>query len=234
MSRASFIAQVAPYAVEEMARTVLIGKPVLASYTIAQACLESADGKSPINGNYFGVKGSGDSYETTEYDANGNPYTVVASFATYGSMEASVIGHSQFLIQNGRYTRYGVFAAGEKRDWRTACQALEDAGYGTDPQYAELLISIIEANNLQQYDKEVDDMLAAITQLQEQVQTLLNTAEAHVTRISELEGKMSMDVPSWAKEAVSVALSAGLIDTPDGGSYDFYRLVTILHRKKLI
>lgn len=84
------------------------------------------------------------------------------------------------------------------------------------------------------FTKEDEAMLAAITQLQGQVQTLLATSDAHVKRISELEGKMSMPTPDWAKEAVSAAVKAKLIDTPDGGSYDFYRLVTILHRNKLI
>lgn len=43
-----------------------------------------------------------------------------------------------------------------------------------------------------------------------------------------------MDIPTWAKEAVSSALATGVIQDPEGGSYDFYRLLTVLHRKGLI
>ncbi|MOA21596.1 hypothetical protein D3C78_1420960 [compost metagenome] len=44
-----------------------------------------------------------------------------------------------------------------------------------------------------------------------------------------------MDCPEWAKEAVETARKIKyqgkpLIDTVDGGSYDVYRLITILYR----
>jgi hypothetical protein len=41
-------------------------------------------------------------------------------------------------------------------------------------------------------------------------------------------------VPQWAKAAVDAAVKASLIDTPEKGSYDFYRLLTVLHRKGII
>lgn len=53
-------------------------------------------------------------------------------------------------------------------------------------------------------------------------------------RVKTLEGSNCMDVPEWAKEAVQAAQSAGLIDSPSGGSLSFYRLLTVLHRSKLI
>lgn len=42
------------------------------------------------------------------------------------------------------------------------------------------------------------------------------------------------EVPAWAKEAVKAGQAAGLIDTIGGGSYDFYRLITVLHRAGLL
>jgi hypothetical protein len=33
---------------------------------------------------------------------------------------------------------------------------------------------------------------------------------------------------------VKAAVAAGIIDTPEGGSYDFYRILTLLHRKGTI
>lgn len=40
--------------------------------------------------------------------------------------------------------------------------------------------------------------------------------------------------PAWAAAAVQAAVKAKLIDTPSGGSYDFYRLLTVLHRKGIV
>lgn len=53
-------------------------------------------------------------------------------------------------------------------------------------------------------------------------------------RLEALEGQHKMSVPSWAEKAVSAAVAAGLIDSPDNGSFDFYRLLTVLYRKGLI
>ncbi|SFF23359.1 peptidoglycan L-alanyl-D-glutamate endopeptidase CwlK [Paenibacillus algorifonticola] len=53
-------------------------------------------------------------------------------------------------------------------------------------------------------------------------------------RLADLESKHKMSVPSWAQSSVDAAVKAGLIDTPDGGSYDFYRFVVLLKRKGLI
>lgn len=53
-------------------------------------------------------------------------------------------------------------------------------------------------------------------------------------QVQALRNQQSMDVPIWAKEAVDAAVKDKLIDTPNGRSYDFYSLVTVLHRKGLI
>ncbi|MFD2670268.1 N-acetylmuramoyl-L-alanine amidase [Marinicrinis sediminis] len=41
-------------------------------------------------------------------------------------------------------------------------------------------------------------------------------------------------VPEWASEAVDAAVKQGLVLNPEQSSYDFYRVLTILHRKGLI
>jgi N-acetylmuramoyl-L-alanine amidase len=58
--------------------------------------------------------------------------------------------------------------------------------------------------------------------------------EAMKKEIEELKAKNSMPAPDWAKEATVAAVKAGLVDSPDGASYDFYRLITVIHRKGLI
>ncbi|WJH33012.1 hypothetical protein N6H14_22780 [Paenibacillus sp. CC-CFT747] len=53
-------------------------------------------------------------------------------------------------------------------------------------------------------------------------------------RIRDLEELQSLtSIPDWAAESVSRAVKAGLLQQPEGGSYDFYRVLTILHRKGL-
>jgi hypothetical protein len=34
-----------------------------------------------------------------------------------------------------------------------------------------------------------------------------------------------MPMPDWAREAVDAAVAAGIVDTPEDGSYDFYRKI---------
>ncbi|MOA58571.1 hypothetical protein D3C78_1829890 [compost metagenome] len=53
-------------------------------------------------------------------------------------------------------------------------------------------------------------------------------------RLEALEGKASMNVPNWAEAAVKAAIKAGIVDSADKGSYDFYRILTVIHRKGLI
>jgi N-acetylmuramoyl-L-alanine amidase len=54
-------------------------------------------------------------------------------------------------------------------------------------------------------------------------------------RVAELERQASLpEVPDWAKAAINAAVAAKLIDTPEGRSYDFYSIITVMHRKGLI
>ncbi|MEK4854773.1 M15 family metallopeptidase [Paenibacillus sp. FSL H7-0756] len=53
--------------------------------------------------------------------------------------------------------------------------------------------------------------------------------------IKDLKDKASMlQPPAWARPAIDAAVKAGLLDTPAGGSYDFYRTLTVLHRAGLL
>lgn len=125
---------------------------ILPSLIMAQAALESGWGKHAIGNNLFGVKAFDDwtgkkkKVWTTEYDSNGNSYRVEAWFRDYDSVDESIEDHAQVLL-HPRYDRVR-----QAKNYKEATQAVKDCGYATDPNYPQLLNSIIESNNLASYD----------------------------------------------------------------------------------
>ena len=129
---------------------------ILPSVTAAQAALESAWGTSklslPPNNNLFGIKGSynGQSVQFPTWEViNGQNVTVNASFRKYPDWNASVEDHGSFFHEGPRYL--GLIGM---RDYAQQARAIKAAGYATDPEYANKLISTIEYNNLQAWDNE--------------------------------------------------------------------------------
>lgn len=106
-------------------------------------------------------------------------------------------------------------------------EALRLCGYATDPNYANALIQIIRSYNLNKYDEEVEQVLEQLNQLQEQVTNLQS-------KVSQLEQQASIEAPEWAADAVKQAVVFEIIDTPDNGSFDFYRCLTVMYRKGLL
>lgn len=141
-----FIECIAPGAVKGQ-----IKYGVKASLTLAQAALESGWGKSGIGNNLFGIK-CGDGWEgkkqlvwTTEV-VNGTRIKIQDWFRDYDSVDESVEDHAK-LLTNSRYAP--VIAA---KDYREACRQVQACGYATDPNYATLLISMIEQYDMDKYD----------------------------------------------------------------------------------
>ncbi|UJF32276.1 glycoside hydrolase family 73 protein [Paenibacillus hexagrammi] len=225
MTRQEFIQLIAPIAV----KLRLEGSPIFPSVRIAQAILETGGNVNAWN-NLVGYKvGSG---QITPYwdgsHVTASTWEVIdgtrldhvpGDFRAYSSIENG-FRDQDLLFQNTRYAPVRAAATPEEQ-----AQALQSSGYATDPDYAGKIISIIQSSNLKQYDEEVTRMLE---ELQAQIAALQ-------TRVTAIEGLESMKtVPAWAQDAVNAAVAAKLIDTPTGGSYDFYRLLTVLHRKGII
>ncbi|KAA9004131.1 mannosyl-glycoprotein endo-beta-N-acetylglucosamidase [Paenibacillus spiritus] len=262
MKPASFIAKLAPYAMQDMIRT---GVP--ASLTIAQGALESAWGASGLTAranNLFGIKGNGPAgsvtMATTEY-VNGRAVTINAAFKAYHNWGEAVSDHSALLV-NGTSWNRKQYAAAVGTDGRSAARAVAAAGYATDPNYAQQLIRLIDTYDLEQYDAkaeeengmsvedrkrlaelekrlaEMQEGLAALGQSRDTLKGALseqgNTLKLVLERVAALEDKTSMEVPNWAEAAVTKAVAAGLIDSPSGASYDFYRILTVLNRAGLL
>lgn len=149
-TRAQFIKIIAPIAMADSKQS-----QILASLTIAQAILESADGNSSLATEgkaLFGIKASGDwrgkvwTGRTVEY-YDENRTVIIAGFRAYDNWEESIADHSNFLRSKTRYAK----VVGEK-NYKKACQYIYEAGYATDPNYTQKLISLIETNNLTKYD----------------------------------------------------------------------------------
>ncbi|EEW0953510.1 flagellar assembly peptidoglycan hydrolase FlgJ [Escherichia coli] len=118
---------------------------------LAQAALESGWGQRQIrreNGepsyNLFGVKASGNwkgpvtEITTTEYE-NGEAKKVKAKFRVYSSYLEALSDYVGLLTRSPRYAAVTTAASAEQ-----GAQALQDAGYATDPHYARKLTNMIQ------------------------------------------------------------------------------------------
>jgi len=74
---------------------------------------------------------------------------IVDYFRHYSTPLECFKDRNNFLQQNTRYKKAGVFSAATPQD---QARALQKAGYATDPKYAELLINIIVNYGLEKLD----------------------------------------------------------------------------------
>lgn len=150
MSEEEFIERVTPVA-KEVERTHGVRPSVL----IAQAALESSWGNSTLSkesNNYFGIKdANGQKYATNEFYDN-EWETVRATFKEYPSLEASIIDYANLLNNGTTWNSKLYHGALEADNYVDAANAVSNAGYATDPDYASKLIHIIEQYNLDQID----------------------------------------------------------------------------------
>lgn len=126
-----------------------------AQFMMAQAALESGWGKHEIQRadgspsfNVFGIKAgrnwSGPVAETvtTEY-VNGVAQKTVEKFRAYSSYAEGFRDYANLLLNNPRYA-----AVLEQQDAAGFARGLQQAGYATDPMYADKLMRILNGNVL--------------------------------------------------------------------------------------
>lgn len=132
-------------------------KGIPASIILSQIILESSGKYNGLSGlayeakNLFGVKGSGTAgsvyMNTTEY-INGKKITSKEKFAKYETYYDSMLAHSNLLLKP-RYQKYLQYAT-TVSDY---AHGIHDAGYATDPNYANLVLNIIDRYNLEAFDQ---------------------------------------------------------------------------------
>lgn len=131
-------------AIEEMERS---GVP--ASITLAQGILESGSGNSELAKkarNHFGIKGhrnwTGECFYMDDDAEN-------ECFRVYKSVAESYADHSNFLHSHNRYAFLFELRSTDYKGW---AKGLKSAGYATNPQYADIIIRLVEKYELHQYD----------------------------------------------------------------------------------
>ena len=174
MSEKNFVEKIGKLAMADMKKT-----GILASVTVAQACLESGYGTTDLArnaNNLFGMKCtlSGNTWQsvwdgrskytkiTKEEYTPGVITNVQADFRKYPSVEKSINDHSLYLTQakKGSKLRYKGLI-GEK-NYRKAIQIIKKGGYATDSKYVDKICSLIERWNLTRFDEQEENNMDII------------------------------------------------------------------------
>lgn len=146
----SFVEVMMPYA-KKVAKTLGIS----ASALIAQSALETGWGKKIINSsdnqssfNLFNIKANnswqGDKVTKNSLEVeNGIGVKRRSDFRAYNSFEQSFEDYGKFITTNQRYRE----ALQQGTDAGRYVEALQEAGYATDPQYAEKIKQIMDSKS---------------------------------------------------------------------------------------
>jgi flagellar protein FlgJ len=135
---------------------------IRAKFLIAQAALETGWGAHVVtddetgvcSNNLFNVK-SGRSWLGpvarcwTHECARGERVRVQAEFRAYVSPQQSFEDYARLISQNPRYAQAWAVRA----DLPAFAQALQAAGYATDPQYAEKILAVADSLDLHGYQE---------------------------------------------------------------------------------
>jgi LysM repeat protein len=140
-----YIEKYSAMAIEEMYRS-----HIPASITLAQGILESGNGNSRLAtqaNNHFGIKCKNTWKGQTLFEDDDAPQEC---FRKYDAAIDSYRDHSDFLMNN---KRYAFLFDLDSKDYKGWAFGLKKAGYATNPQYPELLITFIERHGLHKYDE---------------------------------------------------------------------------------
>ncbi|WP_116125090.1 glycoside hydrolase family 73 protein [Lewinella sp. IMCC34183] len=121
-----------------------------ASITLAQGLLESGIGRSTLatkNNNHFGLKCFSKSCKAGHCSNHSDDHHK-DFFRIFRSPEESYRAHSDLLKKD----RYRKLFRLDPTDYRGWARGLSEAGYATDPRYADKLIRMIETLGLHRLD----------------------------------------------------------------------------------
>jgi flagellum-specific peptidoglycan hydrolase FlgJ len=159
MTRGEYIKKFAKVVIDSVNGTGLFP-----SVMMAQAILESSNKYGNVGGstlardynNHFGIKadrswkGKKVNLQTREV-FNNRDEMIGDFFRVYDDPAKSFKDRNEFLVKNSNYQRAGVFLA---QTPEAQAEALQRAGYATDPRYANMIKALISMYKL----KELDEM----------------------------------------------------------------------------
>lgn len=151
----------------EEARKLCQENDLYASVMIAQAVVESASGSSGLScepyNNLFGIKGAYEGksvrMKTQEDDGEGHLETIVAEFRKYPTMLESLEDYVGLLTNN---SLYNPVKKSNTRSYEDACDYLQGR-YATSTSYSRTLKAYIDAYDLTEYDKPVEEAKKDVT-----------------------------------------------------------------------
>lgn len=159
MNKSEFIPTIAPLVQAENKKR---GYPLFSSVVIAQAICESGWGQSKIMmkaNAIFGIKATSN-WKGKVYNSNtqecydGSTYTnITACFRAYNSLSESISDYFDLITKSERYRKACV-----SNSPLECITAIKNGGYATSPTYINTIMSIINSNNLTQYDN-VEDVV---------------------------------------------------------------------------
>lgn len=123
-----------------------------ASFTLAQAALESGWGARAPGCNLFGIKadrgwkGPVTVFPTHEV-INGKSVALQDQFRLYRNYGECLADRAEFFRRNPRYA--ACFKETTGHGW---ARAVAKAGYATDPAYADKLIAVMDGRNMTRFD----------------------------------------------------------------------------------
>ncbi len=118
---------------------------------LAQAAQETGWGERapPGTNNLFNIKadagwdGPRRTFRVPEY-IDGRRVEVDQDFRAYATLDEALRDRVQFLRENPRYARAGLFDEGVRGNLEAEAQALQRAGHATDSRYAEQLLEVFD------------------------------------------------------------------------------------------
>lgn len=155
MTQAEFFKLIGNLAVKETKRRT---RWVLPSVCIAQAALETGNGRSPLMTKanaFFGIK-PGSSWKGKVFSAatwevyDGVIHNITANFRAYSSLEESIADYFDLIVNNSRYA-----GAVNNTEARSTITAIHQGGYATDPAYTTKIMEIITKHNLTVWDQDI-------------------------------------------------------------------------------
>lgn len=186
---------------------------VPAAITLAQGIHETSAGNSELAtnaNNHFGIKckksWQGEKYTYTDDAPN-------ECFRKYGSPIESYKDHSDYLASQPRYASLFRLSPTDYFSWAVG---LKQAGYATNPRYAQVLIKLIEDFKLQEYTYAALD-----NRLQEKVVAEVVPAEDAVVPQEEVKPIRKKE-DTWAKQSGNIKIAelapeptAVVVDQPE-------------------